>query len=147
MATQVHDPLHLPDAAPRHHYAQSVAAVFAGLVAIFVFSMGTDSILHGSGVFPPVGQPMSDGLFALATVYRIGWSVFGCYLAARLAPDRPFRHAMILGAIGVLLSTVGAVTTWNRGPEFGPHWYPLTLIAVSLPCGWLGGKLGTRRAA
>jgi len=41
----------------------------------------------------------------------------------------------------VIVSTVGAVVTWNRGPAFGPHWYPLALIVTALPCAWLGGKL------
>lgn len=143
MTTHVHGPLHFEG--PHPHLGRSVAAVFAGLVAIFVLSMGTDAILHATGVFPPVGQAMSDGFFALATAYRVLFAVVGCYLAARLAPDRPLRHALILGAIGVVLSSAGAAATWNRGPEFGPHWYPLTLIASSLPCAWVGGKLGARR--
>jgi hypothetical protein len=141
MTTHVHDPLHLEGS---HHLGRSVAAVFAGLVAIFVLSMGTDAVLHATGLFPPVGQVMSARLFALALGYRIVWSIFGCYLAARLAPEHPMRHAIILGAIGILLSSAGAAATWDRGPEFGPHWYPLALIAVSLPCAWVGGRLGGR---
>ena len=35
-----------------------------------------------------------------------------------------------------------AAATWNKGPEFGPHWYPLALVATALPCAWLGGRLG-----
>ncbi|HEY2960869.1 MAG TPA: hypothetical protein VGJ37_00510 [Pyrinomonadaceae bacterium] len=33
------------------------------------------------------------------------------------------------------------MATWNKGPEFGPGWYPLTLVALSLPLAWIGGKL------
>jgi hypothetical protein len=51
------------------------------------------------------------------------------------------RHAMVGGVIGLVLSTVGAVVTWNKGPAFGPHWYPLALIATALPCAWAGGKI------
>jgi len=120
---------------------RSIGAVVAGLVVIFVLSLGTDELLHVAGVFPPWGQPMSDSLFALATVYRVIYSVLGCYLTARMAPDRPMQHSMWLGIIGVLLSTAGAAGTWNRGPEFGPKWYALLLIVVALPCAWIGGKL------
>lgn len=116
-------------------------AVFAGLLFIFVTSLGTDSLLHATGVFPPWGQPMSDRLFLLALAYRVVFAVAGSYLTARLAPDHPMRHALTLGAIGVALSIIGAVATWNRGPEFGPHWYPLALVATSIPCSWAGGKL------
>ena len=51
------------------------------------------------------------------------------------------QHALLGGTIGLILSTVGVVVTWNRGPELGPHWYPLALVATALPCAWLGGKL------
>jgi hypothetical protein len=120
---------------------RSIAAVLAGFVAVVILSLGADFVLHASGVFPPLGQPMSDALLLLATVYRTVFAIAGCYLTARLAPDRPMRHAMVGGVIGLVLSTVGAVVTWNQGPAFGPHWYPIALIATALPCAWVGGKL------
>ncbi len=134
----------MSEANPPRHIGRSIGAVLAGLVAIFVLSLGTDEVLHIARIFPPWGQPMSDGLFALATMYRCVYAVVGCYLTARLAPSRPMRHALILGAVGVVLSAAGAIGTWNRGPEFGPHWYPLALIATAMPCAWLGGRLGGR---
>jgi hypothetical protein len=120
---------------------RSTGAVFAGLVVIVILSTLGDVVMHATGVFPPWGQPMSDSLFLVATAYRIVFSIAGCYLTARLAPDRPMQHALVLGVIGIVISAAGAAATWNRGPEFGPHWYPLLLVAVSLPCAWLGGAL------
>jgi hypothetical protein len=125
---------------------RSVGAVFAGLILVVVLSTGTDAIMHATRVFPPMGQPMSDALFGLATLYRCAYTVIGCYLAARLAPDRPMRHAMILGIVGLALATLGAVVTWNRGPAFGPHWYPVALIVTAIPCAWIGGRLYQVRA-
>jgi hypothetical protein len=52
-------------------------------------------------------------------------------------------HALVLGVIGVVISAIGAAATWNRGPAFGPHWYPLLLVVVAMPCAWIGGKLFT----
>jgi len=121
--------------------AQSIGALFAGFVVVVALSLGADVIMHKSGVFPPWGDPMSDRLFLLATVYRVVFGVVGSYVAARLAPDGPMRHAMIVGSIGFILSIVGAAVTWNRGPAFGPHWYPLALIVTALPCAWVGGRL------
>jgi surface polysaccharide O-acyltransferase-like enzyme len=120
---------------------RSIVAIFAGLILIFVLSLVTDIVMHATGIFPPWLQPMSDSLFVLATTYRIVYSVLGCYLAARLAPRRPTLHALILGVIGVVLSFVGLVATWNKGPEFGPRWYPITLVVLALPLAWIGGKL------
>jgi len=44
-----------------------------------------------------------------------------------------------------VLSTAGAVATWDRGRDFGPHWYPLALIATAMPCAWAGGWLHAMR--
>ena len=115
--------------------------MFAGMLAIVVLSIGTDMALHATGAYPPFGQPMSDALFLLATAYRTVYGVAGSYIAARLAPDRPMQHALALGVVGLVVSIVGTVVTWGRGPEFGPAWYPLAIIAIAMPCGWAGGRL------
>jgi len=111
----------------------------AGFVAVVVLSLGTDWALHAAGVFPALGQKMSDALFVLATVYRTLYGVVGSYVTARLAPDRPMGHALVGGLIGVAMSTLGAVVTWNK--DLGPRWYPLALIVTAMPTAWLGGKL------
>jgi len=77
----------------------------------------------------------------LATVYRTVYGVAASYLAAWLAPGRPMLHAMNLGILGLLVSVAGAAASWNKGPAFGPHWYPLALIVLVLPTAWAGGKL------
>jgi hypothetical protein len=83
---------------------------------------------------------MSDGLFALATIYRTVYGVVGSYTTARLAPRRPMLHAMVGAILGTIVGTVGAVVTWNH-TELGPHWYPLALIATAFPCAWIGGRI------
>ncbi len=119
----------------------SIGAVLAGFVAVFVLSLGTDVVMHIAGVFPQLGQPMSDALFVLATLYRTVYCIAGSYMAARLAPNRPMEHALVLGVLGLIVSITGAVVTWNKGPAFGPHWYPLALIVTAIPCAWVGGRL------
>jgi hypothetical protein len=125
----------------RHRLLRSIGAVLAGFFFVAIAHIGTDEVMHATGIFPPWGQPMSDALFLWATVYRTVFSVAGSYLTARLAPYRPMTHALAGGIIGLILSAVGTAMTWNRGPEFGPHWYPLALIALALPSAWAGGKL------
>ena len=113
----------------------------AGFVVVLILSIGTDKALSVAGIFPTNGQVMSSGLFALATVYRTIYGVLGSYVTALLAPNRPMRHSLIGGAIGLVLSIVGAVVTWNHVPSLGPHWYPVALIITALPGAWLGAKL------
>jgi len=124
---------------------RSIRALLGGFVIVVVLSMGTDAALHATRVFPPWGERMSDALFLLATVYRTVYPVVGSYVTARLAPYKPMPHALVGGTIGLVLSTAGAVATWNR-PELGPHWYPLALVATALPTAWLGGWLESVRS-
>jgi hypothetical protein len=125
---------------------RSVAAVVAGLVTIVVTHSAMDAVMHATGVFPPAGEVMSGGLFALAATYRLVLEVVGAGITARLAPQRPLKHALVLGSIGALAALAGLLATLGRGPEFGPLWYPLVLVLTSLPCCWLGAKLFSARA-
>jgi hypothetical protein len=128
-------------AIPNMNILKSIGAVLAGAVVGVVLSIGTDAALRAAGIFTPLGLPMSDALLLLATIYRTIFSVLGCYVAARLAPNRPMLHALILGAIGLAASIAGVVVAWNRVAEFGPRWYPLALVVLAMPQSWLGGKL------
>jgi peptidoglycan/LPS O-acetylase OafA/YrhL len=124
-----------------------IGAVLAGLFAVAILDTIIDVVLHATGVYPPWFQPMATPLWFLAIGYRAVDGVIGGYIAARLAPDRPVKHALALGIIGVVLATAGVVATWNKGPEFGPKWYPLALVVIALPCALIGGKLRERQLA
>ena len=118
--------------------------MLAGFFATFILSIGTDLLLHAAGIFPPWGRPMSNALFALATAYRTLYTVAGGYITARLAPNKPMGHVWTLGVIGLLAAIAGTAATWNKGPEFGPKWYPVALVVLAIPSVWLGGKLAQR---
>jgi hypothetical protein len=77
-----------------------------------------------------------------ATIYRSLFTIAGGYVTAALAPSRPMLYAVILGIIGIVASTGGAIVMIPR--NLGPTWYPIALIVLALPCTWLGGKLRTR---
>jgi hypothetical protein len=119
--------------APLRH----VAAVLAGLATNFILGPAIDAVMHATHTFPPAGKPMSNGLFALAFGYRAVIGVLGAYLTARLAPSRPLRDAMILGAVGIVLAVAGTIAMRGQGPL----WYPLALVAITLPACWLGARL------
>ena len=128
---------------PPRRIGRSIGAMLTGIVAGIILTIGTDIVLHAIGVFPPWGQSMVgfDGPLVLATVYRTVYGVLGSYIIARLAPDRPMQHALVGGFVGFVVSIVGAAVTWNKGPAFGPHWYPLALIVLAMPQAWAGGRL------
>ena len=127
---------------------RSFASILLGFGVVVVASIGTDMIMHATGIFPPMGQPMeSAALFLLALAYRCAYAVAGGFATAWLAPRAPVSHAMILGVIGTALAIAGAVATIGR-PDMGPAWYPIALVLTALPCTWLGATLHarTRRA-
>jgi hypothetical protein len=123
---------------------RSVWAIVAGFLVVVVLSIGTDMAMHAAGIFPALGQRMSDGLFVLATAYRTLYGILGSYVTARLAPNKPMNHAMIGAAIGTAIGTVGAVATWNK--DLGPHWYPIALILTAFPTAWIGAKAWLTRS-
>lgn len=122
---------------------KSIGAVLAGFITVFVLSVGTDFILEKLGFFPPADEPeaYTGRMLMLALIYRSIYSVAGFYLAARLAPSAPMRHAIILGIIGTVFATLGAIANWDRSA----NWYPILLVLVTLPCAWLGGRLAESR--
>ena len=124
---------------------RSVGAIFAAMVTVIALSLATDVILHATGIYPPWFQPMADPLWVLALAYRIVYGVLGGYVAARFAPNKPMRHALIVGFIGLALTIVGVAMHWNKGPEYGPKWFSIALLVTAVPCAWAGGKLVMER--
>ena len=121
-----------------------VWAVAAGLLFIIGVTTLVDIVLHLVGVYPPMDQPIDNPLALLATIYRIVISIAGAWLTARLAPDQPMKHVMALGYVGVGLSLVGLVATWNLG--LGPRWYPIALVVLAIPQCWAGGQIYEARS-
>lgn len=123
---------------PSYPYLRSAGAVLAGFLSIAVLSTVTDQILHATGVFPPDGQPNYDtATMGLALAYRSAFGVLAGYITARLAPSHKLAHALVLGLIGVALSTAGAVVMWNMGPP----WYAIGVVLIAIPAAWLGARL------
>lgn len=116
-------------------------AILAGFVFVVVTSTTADLLFHSTGIFPPMGQRMSGALFAFALAYRCLFAIAGSFLTSWLAPTWVMPQATVMGGAGLVVSTFGAIVTWNKGPEFGPHWYPVLLALSSLPCSWAGATL------
>ena len=123
------------------HLWRSVVAVILGALVGIALSLVTDLLLRATGILPGPGQVASNPVLLLATVYRTIYGILGSYVTARLAPFRPMAHAMVLGVMGLVANILGTVATWNKGPAFGPHWYPVTLIVLALPTAWAGARI------
>ena len=120
---------------------KSVLAVLAGLVVTIVLSTCVDLLVVYAGILPATSADNTDLHWAIIAGYRAVIVVFGCWVAARLAPSQPMKHALIAGGIGMVLAIAGVIYSWDKGPEFGPHWFSITVALTALPCAWIGGKL------
>lgn len=121
---------------------KSIGAVLAGFVLLVTLSIVMDSILEKIGALKT--DPFNENpswLIILLILYRTIFNACGSYLTARLAPNKPMKHALILGSIGVVLTIVGLIAMW----EIPPRWYPISLIILTLPAAWVGGKIGMRK--
>ncbi len=123
---------------------KSILAVFAGFVTVVILSVGTDSILEALGIFTPPSEGFfTPWMLVVALVYRCVYTVAGGYVTAKLSPNRPMRHVIILGCIGIVAATLGTVVAW----DLSAHWYPIALVITALPCTWLGGKFQVDESA
>jgi hypothetical protein len=52
-------------------------------------------------------------------------------------------HALVLGFIGLALSTAAAVVLIPM--DLGPAWYPIALAVLSVPCAFVGGLIAEGR--
>ena len=121
-----------------------LAVVAGALIAIVVTTL-IDIVLHATNVYPPLTQPINDALAALASSYRLIIGIAAGWITARLAPSKPMKHALVLGALGALVSLIGVVATWDL--DLGPKWYPISLVFLAIPQAWVGAKLATTRRA
>lgn len=115
-------------------------AFVAGFASVAILSMAADAVLHSTGIYPNDGSAGSDASLAFALAYRTAFTVLGGFIAAWLAPANKLRLAIILGAVGTVAATAGAIAMW----DIGHNWYAISLALLAVPSTALGGWLFTR---
>lgn len=123
---------------------KSIGAVLAGFLTVAILSVATDALLEAVGVMAPATHPeaTTQGMLALALLYRSVYTVLGGYITARLAPTSPMKHVVALMILGGLGGIGGVVNGWG----YGNHWYPIALAVTGPVLVWVGGKLRAKYA-
>ena len=124
-------------------------ALVAGVSADWLGTLLTAPLL---GVAFSVGPESSDsqiqellaspGFLLAATAHGSFFTALGGYVAARLAPDDPLRHAVIVGLLSLILAALLA-TTPSDGPE-AAWWVGALGYVLAVPAAAVGGWLGAR---
>jgi hypothetical protein len=121
---------------------KSTLAILAGFGLGVVLSLGSDFLLNSLGIMSMQNFKQNSTLIvALVVFYRFIFNVMGSYLTAKLAPNKPMKHVIIIGTIGTILGILGSVAMWDQAVS----WYNIAIIVISLPSAWLGGKLFLNR--
>ena len=124
--------------------ARSIFAVIAGFVVtgllIGATTMGLTATLPGA--FDARNAPNGIGMLLAMHLYVAVYATLGCWLAARLAPSHPMRHAMIVGLLGVLVNAANPAI-WT----LYPMWSNVISIGTPLLWGWVGGRIRERQLA
>lgn len=123
---------------------KSILSVVAGIVVGAVLSVATDSLLEIANILQT--DPFDSNptwMIAIVVTYRTVFNATGAYVTARLAPARPMKHVIILGLIGLLAGIAGAAAMWH----IPPHWYPVSLVVLTMPAVWMGGSLALKKSS
>ncbi|AMW05271.1 hypothetical protein [Gemmatimonas phototrophica] len=117
---------------------RSFFAVFTGFILIALMSIGTDVALQKAlpSLFNADGSTSSVTILVLTVAYVGLYATLGSYLAARMAPAHPMRHAMALGGLGLAFNIAGTVATWTTYPA----WYHVVSLLLVMVWAWLGGR-------
>lgn len=118
---------------------RSIGAILAGFVSIAVLSFAASALVQSAmpGAFDAAGRTESVPVLLLSQAYVGVFAIAGCYLAARLAPSAPMRHALILGGLGLVFNVAGSIAMWDTAPA----WFHALAIALVMPYAWVGGRL------
>lgn len=119
---------------------RSILAFLAAIFITFVLSYATDAVLVATGLMTTKALPESVAVVTLIIVYRTMYNTLGAYILAKLAPNHPMRHGLVLGALGIF----GSLSVMFAQPDYGPAYYPIILSILILPSVWLGVKLAQR---
>lgn len=118
---------------------RSIGTVIAGFLAIAILSGAADAILERVGFFPAESEATTIPMFLVSVAYRVVFAVLGGFVVGKLAPRKPMKHVLTLAVIGTLIGVGGVIAGWDL-PGY-PHWYAITLAALTFPAIWYGGLL------
>ena len=117
---------------------RSIGAVLAGFFMGAILSIAADQIFERMGIMNMASFKSNPWwIILLVIVYRFIFNVTGCYITARLAPDKPMKHAMVIGVVGTFLGIIGSVIMWDQAVA----WYNIAIIVISIPSAWIGATL------
>lgn len=127
-------------------FLKSAGAVAAGFAAAFVTVLVVTWLAVLVFFRGDMTADPTPPYLAVNLAYSFGAAMLGGWVAARLAPRRPFTHAVGVALLIFLLS-LGGSGAEAEGASGVPSWYGTVLTTVMPVGALLGGWLRARREA
>lgn len=122
---------------------RSVIAIVVGFVLIAALSFGADALMRIAYPAQMTGRIESLPILCASLAYVAVFAVLGCYITARLAPNRPMGHALVLGGLGLAFTLLMMPQAWNTAPA----WYSILSLLLVMPYAWIGGRIRENQLA
>jgi hypothetical protein len=115
-----------------------ILSVIAGIVISKVLAVLAHLILHATGDFPGLTDPMFDKLDLVASLYfHSVFAIAGAYFTAMLAKEHAKKAIFILGTKEAVLWLIGIAVLWDHSPA----WFNISKAVLGPSLAWFGGKL------
>lgn len=119
-----------------------VIAVIAGIVISKVLMLITHAILHKTGHFPGISDPMFDKDQLLRALgFHSVYAVVAAYFTAQIAKEKANKAVFILGTKEAIMWLAGIILLWNHAPP----WFNLTKAILGIPLSIFGGWIYRKR--
>ena len=116
---------------------KSIGVILLTFISITLLSIATDFLLESIGILPDPKKGLFDTwAIILVLAYRGIYTIFAGFIIAKLAPSKAILHAIILGAVGIIITILA-----TNDPSFAdkaPLWFGYTMAVITIPCLWLG---------
>jgi len=116
---------------------RSVIAVVTGFLLIGALSFGATALMKVAMPGALTARTESVPVLLLVMTYVAIFAVAGCYITAFIAGRSPMKHALVLGALGLIFNIVGTIDRWDTMPA----WFHVISLLLVMPYAWLGGRL------
>jgi|CXWL01.1.fsa_nt_gi peptidoglycan/LPS O-acetylase OafA/YrhL len=116
--------------------ARSIGAI---LIGYLIFALSAVALFQGSGREPHAPQP--TWFMTLSTLFGMVFAGIGGWVATKIAPSHPQRHA---AAVAVLLG-LGAGVSLLTSPAVDATWSQWAALLFMAPSAYLGGHRATSR--
>ncbi len=119
---------------PKASVGRVILAVVAGWVTNAILVGVTEVLLWTT--MRGAGGKLPGKYYIIDLICQCGFTIVGGYLCCMIAGPSHRIALLSLMSLGLLIGGLSLPSSWSREP----HWYRIALLAVWIPCVWVGWK-------